>query len=290
MSDYTKTTNFTAKDALLTGDANKLIKGTDHDTEYDAIATAVATKQDSSTAATLTGTETLTNKTFTSPTIDLSSVTSSGDLAVADGGTGSSTASAAFSNLKQAASTSSTGVVELATVNEAATATDTSRYITPALHRVRSGAGDIGTSQTVNNSTTNVSYSSYACTVYKGRTYLVHGFAELTQAGAGADLKIGIICDSGDGTANCNVLYKAYSAAGALLDLQVQTTMNTTGNPVTLVTADSAVSYIEVSGVVTLSGSNADTAGMGAIMAQASAVAANTTLDHVGIKFIPLVG
>jgi len=48
---------------------------------------------------TLTGTETLTNKTLTSPTIDLSSVTSSGDLAVADGGTGGSSASAARTNL-----------------------------------------------------------------------------------------------------------------------------------------------------------------------------------------------
>lgn len=52
-----------------------------------------------STVATLTGSQTLTNKTLTSPTIDLSSVTSSGDLAVADGGTGASTASAARTNL-----------------------------------------------------------------------------------------------------------------------------------------------------------------------------------------------
>ena len=52
-----------------------------------------------STVTTLTGTQTLTNKTLTSPTIDLSSVTSSGDLAVADGGTGASTASAARTNL-----------------------------------------------------------------------------------------------------------------------------------------------------------------------------------------------
>ncbi len=52
-----------------------------------------------STVATLTGTQTLTNKTLTSPTIDLSTVTSSGDLAVAAGGTGSSTASAARTNL-----------------------------------------------------------------------------------------------------------------------------------------------------------------------------------------------
>ena len=52
-----------------------------------------------STVTTLSGTQTLTNKTLTSPTIDLSTVTSSGDLAVADGGTGSSTASGARTNL-----------------------------------------------------------------------------------------------------------------------------------------------------------------------------------------------
>lgn len=46
MSDYTKTTNFTAKDALTTGDPLKLIKGSYFDTEFDAIAVAVATKYD----------------------------------------------------------------------------------------------------------------------------------------------------------------------------------------------------------------------------------------------------
>jgi hypothetical protein len=47
MTDYTKTTNFTAKDALSTGDPEKLILGSDVDTEFDNIATAVATKYDS---------------------------------------------------------------------------------------------------------------------------------------------------------------------------------------------------------------------------------------------------
>lgn len=48
MSNYTKTVNFAAKDALTTGDANKVVKGTEIDTEYNNIATAVATKYDSS--------------------------------------------------------------------------------------------------------------------------------------------------------------------------------------------------------------------------------------------------
>jgi hypothetical protein len=48
------------------------------------------------------------------------------------GGTGASTAAAAFAALKQAATTTATGVVELATSAEAVTGTDTTRAVTPA--------------------------------------------------------------------------------------------------------------------------------------------------------------
>lgn len=51
MSDYAKTTNFTAKDSLTTGDPEKLILGADFDTEFNAIATAIATKYDTSDLA-----------------------------------------------------------------------------------------------------------------------------------------------------------------------------------------------------------------------------------------------
>jgi len=54
------------------------------------------------------------------------------DVAIADGGTGASTAAAAFSNLKQDATETATGVVELATDAETQTGTDTTRAITPA--------------------------------------------------------------------------------------------------------------------------------------------------------------
>ena len=47
MSNYTKTTNFAIKDSLPSGDANKIIRGTEFDTEFNNIATAVATKLDS---------------------------------------------------------------------------------------------------------------------------------------------------------------------------------------------------------------------------------------------------
>lgn len=55
MSNYTKTTNFAAKDALTTGDANKIVKGTEINDEFAAIETAIATKANS-LSPTLTGT------------------------------------------------------------------------------------------------------------------------------------------------------------------------------------------------------------------------------------------
>ena len=54
MSNYTKTVNFATKDGLTTGDANKVVKGTEIDTEFNNIATAIATKYDSSSSVSLT--------------------------------------------------------------------------------------------------------------------------------------------------------------------------------------------------------------------------------------------
>jgi hypothetical protein len=50
MSDYTKTVNFAAKDSLSTGNSNKVVRGSEIDTEFNNIATAVATKLNSSGA------------------------------------------------------------------------------------------------------------------------------------------------------------------------------------------------------------------------------------------------
>jgi hypothetical protein len=82
MSNYTKTTNFATKDNLSPGNPLKIVKGTEIDTEFNNIATAVATKTDNASAA-ITG----------------GSITGITDLAVADGGTGASTATAALNNL-----------------------------------------------------------------------------------------------------------------------------------------------------------------------------------------------
>jgi hypothetical protein len=70
MSNYTKSTNFATKDALTSGNPLKIVKGTEIDTEFNNIQTAIATKADSG-----------------------------GITAVASGGTGATTASGARANL-----------------------------------------------------------------------------------------------------------------------------------------------------------------------------------------------
>ena len=55
MANYLKATDFAAKDALLTGDPNKIVKGTEINDEFDSIQTAVNSKANSS-SPTFTGT------------------------------------------------------------------------------------------------------------------------------------------------------------------------------------------------------------------------------------------
>ena len=83
MADYAKSTNFASKDTLSSGNPLKIVKGTEIDTEFNNIATAISTKQDydadlttwagktapSGDVVGTTDTQTLTNKTLTSPTI-----------------------------------------------------------------------------------------------------------------------------------------------------------------------------------------------------------------------------
>ena len=107
MSDYAKTTNFASKDNLTSGNPAKIVKGTEIDTEFNNIATAIATKQDydSDLAAFAaktapggdvvgtTDTQGLTNKTLTNPTVTnyvesvvaIGTVTSSSTISLTSG-------------------------------------------------------------------------------------------------------------------------------------------------------------------------------------------------------------
>lgn len=64
MANYVVTTNFATKDSLPSGNPSKIIKGTEFSTEYNNIATAIATKADLA-GPTFTGTTTVANLTIT---------------------------------------------------------------------------------------------------------------------------------------------------------------------------------------------------------------------------------
>jgi len=113
LTDYTKATNFTSKDSLSTGNPLKIVKGTEIDTEFNNIQTAVATKTDNANAA-ITG----------------GSITGITDLAVADGGTGASTAANARTNLSAAASGANSDITSITGLTTALTASQGGTGIT----------------------------------------------------------------------------------------------------------------------------------------------------------------
>tara|TARA_B100000497_G_C7633438_1_gene380727 strand:+ start:860 stop:1093 length:234 start_codon:yes stop_codon:yes gene_type:complete len=76
MSNYTKITNFAAKDTLVSGNPAKVIKGSEVGAEYDAIAVAVNSKSNSA-SPTFTGTVTAANLT----------VSGTSTFSIIDGGT-----------------------------------------------------------------------------------------------------------------------------------------------------------------------------------------------------------
>ena len=123
MADYNKSTNFTAKDTLPTGNSGKIVKGSEIDTELTAVSNAIASKSDinsptftgtpaAPTATAGSNTTQLANTAFVKAEItalslanmstqaksavDITGGTIVGitDLAVADGGTGRSTLTA----------------------------------------------------------------------------------------------------------------------------------------------------------------------------------------------------
>jgi hypothetical protein len=53
MANYTKITDFALKDSLPSGDTNKIIRGSEFETEFDNIATAIASKADSTDLKTI---------------------------------------------------------------------------------------------------------------------------------------------------------------------------------------------------------------------------------------------
>jgi len=89
MSNYTKSTNFATKDTLTSGDPLKIVKGTEINTEFDNISTAIATKSDTA-SPTFTGTVTISSLTASKLVFTDASkgLVSTGTLGADQGGTG----------------------------------------------------------------------------------------------------------------------------------------------------------------------------------------------------------
>jgi hypothetical protein len=81
MANYTKTTNFAAKDALSPGNASKVVKGTEIDTEFTNIQTAIASKADG-TFTNFSFVESGTNLLIRHSGTDVMKIDSSGNLTV----------------------------------------------------------------------------------------------------------------------------------------------------------------------------------------------------------------
>ena len=140
MSNYTKTTNFTAKDSLLVGDPNKIIKGTEHDVEYDAIATAVNSKANTS-SPTFTGTanfSAIASGALTGTTINNSVIG------------GSTPAAGTFSTFTLASGTTATAILDEDTlVSNSATALATQQSIKAYVDAQVISAGPLLTTGTI---------------------------------------------------------------------------------------------------------------------------------------------
>jgi hypothetical protein len=173
MSSYVKATNFATKDTLPTGDSNKIVKGTELDNEFNAIAGAVSSKADLASPA-LTGTPTTPTATAGSNTtqiantayvkgevdtlsgtlgtmstqaksaVDITGGTIVGitDLAVADGGTGASSITANSVILGNGSSALSGNLVAPGTSGNVLTSNGTT-WTSAAPATLASGAGTV---------------------------------------------------------------------------------------------------------------------------------------------------
>jgi hypothetical protein len=144
MSNYVKTTNFTAKDSLPTGDANKVIRGSEFDTEFNAIQVASATKADK-TSPSFTGTATFEDLTA-SGTVNFTggNVTTNIDGGTIDGVVigGSSAGAGTFTSLVSATADINGGTIDNAAIGSATPSTGAFTSLVATTADINGGTAD----------------------------------------------------------------------------------------------------------------------------------------------------
>ena len=131
MSNYTKSTNFATKDNLSSGNPLKIVKGTEINTEFDNIQTAVATKADLISPTLVTpalGTRAsgvMTNVTGLPLTTGVT-----GTLPVANGGTGVTTSTGSGNNVLSTSPTLTTPTLTTPTLTTPVLGTPSSGTLT----------------------------------------------------------------------------------------------------------------------------------------------------------------
>jgi hypothetical protein len=139
MANYTKTTDFAAKDTLPGGDTNKVVRGSEFETEFDAISTAIATKSDTA-GPTFTGTVTI-------PTVDINAGAIDGTTIGAN-----SAAAGTFTDLTATTADINGGTVDGATIGGSSAGAGTFTNLTASGTVNFSGAtiSNLGTITTAN--------------------------------------------------------------------------------------------------------------------------------------------
>jgi hypothetical protein len=232
MADYNKATNFTAKDGLPSGNAGKIVKGTEIDIEFTAIASAIASKADINSPA-LTGTPTAPTATAGSNTtqlantafvkqeivalglgtmstqnktaVDITGGTIVGitDLAVADGGTGASTFTANSVVLGNGTSALNGNMVAPSTSGNLLTSNGTTWQSSAPL--------GVGLGQTWSDQTTNrVAGTTYTNSTGKPIVFTVSGISTAASASIYGYVN-GVFLVFGSSSAGANTLVAGFT-------------------------------------------------------------------------------
>jgi len=129
MANYTKTTDFAAKDTLPGGDTNKVVRGSEFETEFDAISTAIATKSNTADP-TFTGTVTI-------PTVDINAGAIDGTVIGAN-----SAAAGTFTNLTATTADINAGTIDNAVIGGSTAAAGTFTNLVATTADINGGTVD----------------------------------------------------------------------------------------------------------------------------------------------------